>query len=301
MRDRHYERRLDELGIGYEYATTVDLSDIKETVQSRVITVGEIPEEVRRHEVNARTSGTTHYPPFVLGKRSDGSYVLLDGHQRRAGFRRAGVGSHDAYVIRDSDKWTIAAQGINTEHGLPPTEEERMVRAKESVRGGMTQQDAARLWRLSPDMLGNSIRADRVEAMAISEGASARMLERLPLTTKVYAHKIRRAPVLKATLEAISRSGSKGGDAMAIVDRAVSARSDEEAMAFLARIAGSGVSDNGKKPRAAGAITASCSRVLTSIRKYPPSECRTEEDRQRVSAAVEEAADALLSYLEALR
>jgi ParB-like chromosome segregation protein Spo0J len=300
MKDRHYERRLGELDIAHEYVERVQLSDVVDSVQARVMTEGEIAEEVRRHEVNARQSGTTHYPPLVLGVRSDGKYVLLDGHQRLAGFRRAGVESHDAYLVTNKEDWPLAAVSINTEHGLPPTEEERITLAKDYVRNGMSQSYAAQVFRLSAGVLSECIRADRVEAIAVAEGASARMLEKVPRTTKVYAHKIRRPPVLKAALEAITRSGAKGADAAAIVDRAVSARTDEEAIEALSRIAGVRRSRNGNKPRASTTILTACSRVVTALRTHSATEVDS-GDRGRVREACEEAAEALMEYEGALR
>lgn len=300
MRDRHYERRLDEVGVAWEYSDKVALSAITETVQSRVITAGEIPEQVRLHENNARTAGTTHYPPLILGARSGKEYVLLDGHQRLGGFRRAGVTAHDAYLVNDPTQWDLAARAINTDHGLPNTEEERLVRAKESVRGGMSQAEAANLWRVSQSMLGYAIRADRVDAIAISEGVSARLLERVPQTTKVWLHKISRPIVLKAATEAIVRSGAKGDDAKAVVEMAISARSDSEALDKLSRIAASKPSEN-NKPVASTAVITSCSRLLTSLRKYPPAEITSQDERRRVKGSVEEVAEALMAYLDGLQ
>lgn len=296
MRNEQYEQRLDELGVPYEYVGSIELEEISGSIQSRLRTDDTIPEEVRRHEVNARELGTSRYPPLVVSRNGGGGWVLLDGHQRKAGFDEAGVKSHDAYVVQSDESRVrrIAAQGINAVHGLPPSEEERLERAKEMVREGETQAQAAKTWHVSESVLSTDLRSDRVDAKAVKAGMSPRMLEGIPKTTKVYAHKIKRPHLLRATLETIARCGMNGATAKGAIDRVLAASSDNEAMEYL---------DKQTTPKSQGrstagpasSVLAAISRLTTAIRKHPAHDLPS-EDRERVSVACEDAVELLIDY-----
>lgn len=301
MRNEQYEQRLDELGVPYDYVESIQLEAISGSIQSRLRTDDTIPEEVRRHEVNARELGTSRYPPLVVSANGGGGWVLLDGHQRKAGFSEAGVKSHDAYIVQSKDQRIrrIAAQGINAVHGLPPSEEERLERAKEMVREGETQEQAAKTWHVSQSVLSTGLRSDRVEARAIKAGMSPRMLEKIPKTTKVYANKIKRPHLLRSTLEAICRCGMNGATARGAIDRVLAASSDEEALEYLDKQT-TPKSQGGSTSGPAYSLLSSISRLMTSMRKNPSHEL-PEEDVARVRVACEDAVELLIDYAGELK
>lgn len=299
MRSKQYEKRLDELGVPYEYVESVELDRINSRVQSRLTTDSTIPEEVRRHRVAAEETGTSQYPPFVLAENGDGGWQLLDGAQREEGFRRAGVMSHDAYVVTSESEEVrrVAAQGINVVHGLPPAEDERLERAKEMVRKGETQAQAAKVWQVSESVLSTDLRADRVETKAIRAGASARMLRKIPKTTKVYANKIKRPPLLKATLETITRCAMDGETARGCIDRVLAAHSDEEALEYLNNQQTTTRPKDHKGPDSR--VLSSVSRLMTSIRKNPGDTMPTDA-QERVRVACEDLVDVLIDYISTM-
>lgn len=128
-RDASIEAWLDERKLTYEYNETLPLSRIDRAAslsnQARLEPLDE--EVVERYAADMERGDI--FPPLVA-RRSGRKLILIGGNHRTTAATRANLVSFPVYIVDvDAEGATALTYEDNRRHGLPPSEEERLLQA----------------------------------------------------------------------------------------------------------------------------------------------------------------------------
>jgi len=127
--------------------------------------------------------------PAVLAYRptARGRLVMVDGNHRYGGFEKAGQQGIPTYEIhRDTDRATIALLtfSMNTRHGKPTTEAERIQQAIYLIEAGASNAAAAAAVNLAPRVLTRALAARKADQRADEVGLKRTEWDALGQTVK---------------------------------------------------------------------------------------------------------------------
>lgn len=233
-RSPELEGWLEERGVSFTFVEALPLEQIDRASslanQARLEPLSE--DVVDRYA--ADMSRGDDFPPIVVYRRPRARrYILIGGNHRTASADRSGKAELAAYVVDvDGELATRLTYEDNRRHGLPPTEEERMIQAIHLVDCGASQVEAAEIVGLSVGRLQRGLGAQRADRRATELGI--RQWPKLPRSVRWRLSSLRSDPVFERTsLLALSASLS-ARDVYEVVTRLTAARSEAEALALLA-------------------------------------------------------------------
>lgn len=163
MRNPTYEQALDRQGVRWEYreAVPLDSIDAARSLRNQARLEAPIDEELVGAYARADKDGLA-LPPLVAWRPGRGRWVLIDGNQRLAAYRRNGRKEADAYAVESTDAkvidrltWTFN----NSVNGRRLTAAEALEHAVAYARKyAVPAAEAAKEWGVHPGTLSNKVR-----------------------------------------------------------------------------------------------------------------------------------------------
>lgn len=177
------EEILDDLAVEWRFEPAVALAEIDFDKslrnQTRLGTpvIYEIQNRYRDEFLHGRAP---RFPAIVVAETRSG-YVIRDGNHRALGAREAGLTHVGAYILAaDTHPTALEVLGLilNNQHGLIPTEEQKLQHAVSLVRREMGVAQAARVVGLTEKKVRGEIKweevQDRLEPIGIKAGLRGR-------------------------------------------------------------------------------------------------------------------------------
>lgn len=178
-RDARTEAWLDELGVTWHFEPALRLDAIDRAAslanQARLEPLDE--EVVERYAADYERGDV--FPPVIVYRPGRiGRAVLIGGNHRTAGAGRAGREHHTAYVVDvNGDQVLPLTYGDNRRHGLPPSDDERVLQAVHLIAArDLSHAEAAAVVGLSKGKLTRglaTVKADERAAELEIEGWSS--------------------------------------------------------------------------------------------------------------------------------
>jgi hypothetical protein len=109
------------------------------------------------------------FPP-VVARKSGARYVIIDGNHRLQAFIQNSLDVPTLIVEASAETMIVMTYEMNTKHGLPTTEEERLAQAVWLINEGASQRAAAQVVGVSEPAVKTAWDRHRVEARAHDNG-----------------------------------------------------------------------------------------------------------------------------------
>lgn len=177
MRNTNYEHILTTQGCGFTYVESIALMDIDllKGLRNQARLEKPIDDDLVADYATAMKAGA-QFPPVVLWRPGRGRWIPVDGNQRLAAIGKCEKVTTDAYLLDTTDQmiadrisWTFN----NAVNGKRLTKQECLHHAMTFVRKyGVSQEQAAREWGISPSTLRFATRAanlrDKLEKIEVA-------------------------------------------------------------------------------------------------------------------------------------
>lgn len=182
------EKNLDDLGLLYEYADSVNISDID--IKQSKVNQARIMEQVNEDIVSFYTASLQAgdiFPPIILVK-IDGKYkfICADGNHRISSALKAGMNQwiHGAYIVESctDEQRRLLAYSVNLNHGLPASKNDRILHAMWlTEQYGTTIKDASEQMRVNKSAVQEAIRYKKAYARATLNGCEPKGINKSAL------------------------------------------------------------------------------------------------------------------------
>lgn len=167
----------------HEPALALDRIDLVASVTNQVRDNAIDQPTVDRYVAALQEDPPAQFPPVIVrpdtrSKVKVPMLVVVGGNHRTRAFLDAGRTTIEAYVIDCGDRTALeVAYGDNADHGLPPTDAERLAHALNLVELGRTASQAARIVGLDPQRLYKVQQTARVQKRAAELGVSSQLAQ----------------------------------------------------------------------------------------------------------------------------
>lgn len=270
-RDLGIEQWLDEHKLTYEFHEALPISRIDRAAslsnQARLEPLDE--EVVERYAADMERGDL--FPP-VVARRAGRKLILIGGNHRTTAATRAKLPAVPVYIVDvDAEGATVLTYEDNRRHGLPPSEDERVLQAQHLVETGWSAADAAQAVGISAKKLDQAILIIKTDKRAVKLGIASSRWSKLPKSSRWRLGFVDDELVFQSAAELAARVRMSSTEAFELVTRVNRATSQDEALAVI-QLEGEGIeakrrqegrrrSGSGKSPRlvlldAIAAITA---------------------------------------------
>lgn len=169
------EAWLDERGIAWTFEPAMALGRIDRAASlANQARLEPLDEDVVERYAADYERGDRFPPLIVYPKGRDGAVVLIGGNHRTAGATKAKRKTHPAYVVTVTDDQVLPlTYEDNRRHGLPPSDEERVLQALHLIGArGLTQDEAAAVVGLSVFKMRQGVGLAKAERRAKEAGVA---------------------------------------------------------------------------------------------------------------------------------
>lgn len=182
-RSPQIEQLLTDRGFEWEFRPQVPLAEFDDTrsLQNQARIGKPVDEDTVNRYVGALSNGDT-FPAIVAATQPKGRRLLrVDGNHRAIAQKQAGATGIDTYVIIDGNPQGIALLTfeLNTKHGLPTSEKERILQALHLMENGLSAEDAAKRLGIKVHALRTAANLQAVDVRAEDAGIDPRRWEKL--------------------------------------------------------------------------------------------------------------------------
>lgn len=236
MRSEQVEVMLKKIGVKFRHRQSLSLSEIDdaESHRNQARLYGPpVDEELVIRYGTAYEAGED-LPAVVCYKpRGADHYIILDGNNRVAGARLAGLEGLPAYEVEDPSPLQISliTYEANTRHGKPTSNPERVQHALHLVGMGMKQKDAAKVVGIADNRLGRAL-AERTLLERI--GPRVKNLKKLPPTAQQRIASIPSDEVAARVANLAIDQKMRVDDVAELVKELRTKRSERAQMAYVA-------------------------------------------------------------------
>lgn len=300
-RDLGIEAWLDEHKLTYEYNEELPLSRIDRAAslsnQARLEPLDE--EVVERYAADMERGDL--FPPIVC-RRSGRRLVLIGGNHRTTAATHANLATLPAYIVDvEAELATVLTYEDNRRHGLPPSEEERLLQAQHLVETGWPAGDAARAVGISAKKLDQAILVVEADRRSVNLGVPSQRWNKLAKSVRWRLGQIRSDLVFGAAAEMAAKTSLSTGDAFEFVTRVNRSSSEDEALAVVAlegearenqrRQEGRSKRGRGKSPRL---VLLDAIAAITALKPIDVSDsCDNDDQAEYLAKKILEAASTL--------
>lgn len=255
------------------------------------------------------------FPPLVLWDRDDGKLFALDGNHRIAAHDKHGT-NPDAYIVPRSTPQAIRTMisiGINGQHGLTLSADDRLAHALYLYNGKLTAAEAARHMGIAVSKLQGAIDIQRANERALELDADlpTNVWDGIKDTVKVILMRIRAdRPFVAATQLAFDAGLSTG----TVKELQVALRpigNERKQLALIAEwranlvneIAAEATAGSGRERRGTMPLQVRAKLTLGQVSHLDPARLAglSQRDRDDVAEAVTKSLARLQAVLEALK
>lgn len=230
------EKWLDDLGIAWTFKPGLYIGaiDRKASLANQARLEPLDAEVVDRYAADYERGD--HLPPVLAywpGRNQSLAVVLIGGNHRVAGAEKAGRSTVDTYLLDiDDDQALPLAYADNRRHGLPPSDDERVLQAAHLIAGrSMSQAEAAGIVGLSLGKLNRGLATLKADERARRLGLDA--WPTLSKTVRWRLSSIESEPVFEAAARLAIFSEMGADDVYSLVRQLMTAELDTDAMVII--------------------------------------------------------------------
>lgn len=186
-RNPQLEQLLTDRSFEWEFRPAVKLAEFDDTrsLQNQARIGKPVDEDTVNRYVGALQNGAV-FPAIVAAVQKNRRLLRVDGNHRFIAHKTHGATEIPTYVITEGSPAgiTLLTFELNTTHGLPTSEKERILQAMHLMDGGVTAEDAAKRLGIKVHSLRQAANIAAVDLRAEESGVDETKWAKLPASVK---------------------------------------------------------------------------------------------------------------------